>query len=100
MTIDEVVAQAVHRARLAESVLHDAARWEMSWGPHVSIATPHREHVLALVATFPATCYLTRPEPLLGLLRDGELVAVRPMGDPGDEEFTVAWEFLAERVPA
>jgi hypothetical protein len=99
-SIDEVVAQAVQRSRLAEAVLHGDHQWEMSWGPHVVPAGRLREGVLALVAAFPATCYLERPRPLLGLLRDGELVAVRPVPDPGDEGFSVAWEFLAERVPA
>lgn len=101
MSIDELVARAVHRASLAERMLHDAGPWEMAWGPlrarAVRVVT---SDTVALVADFPAACHLARPEPQLALYWRGELVGSRPIPDPGDDGFRASWAVYAAPVLA
>jgi len=101
VNIDGAVARAVFHARLMERVLHDPGPWELSWGPH---RVPARKLVdvtgVSLLGLFPATCYLSRPEPALGLWLRRELVDMRPLADPGDEEFVAAWGYEVATVTA
>lgn len=98
--MDALAAQAVYAARLFERALHDDGPWTMTWGPYEAEATKEvTDAGVKFVATFPETCWLTRPDDTNVILRcRGEVCAVRVISDPGDAAFAVTWELLARRA--
>lgn len=89
-SIDTLVAQAVYRAHLMESALHDKGPWEIQVGDAIEPA--HRE-ITETEVIF--TAWFTDVSGDLGtayLLHDGDVIGAKPIdGTDGIGHFGVRW---------
>lgn len=98
--LDEALSQALHAIRLMERALHDRSPMFARFGDlEVPVRRASSEGELALLADFPAHCHLVRPESIIYLICEGEIIGAREIEDPGDGPFEVEWKFsLAAHV--
>ncbi len=92
-------SQALFSARVMAEAIHENSGWEMQWGPvRVPVVRQVRPDGVLFVATFPPTCWMTRPEGVILLLLDGEIRGTREADHPGDTGFEVSWSMSMRKV--
>lgn len=95
--LDAMASRAVYAAHLLENAIHATDGWTISWGPHeVPAIREVLDDGVRITAIFPETCYLDRSERNAVLRLNGEVVAVRNIGHPGDTGFAITWDLASK----
>jgi hypothetical protein len=100
MALDLAVARAIFQTRQIERAVNDPGPWTIAHGDQVSPAVRWvGEDRVIFRAHLSEVCWITPPDPILTLLCRGEVVGIRPIDLPDEDEYVVEWSFaLPERV--